>query len=274
MATAPALKSYSRLSIARSNGNDQRRKTKDQRNFFSRDGISRKVGGIHWRMAASSAMMGWGKRSHPQTAGAPLNPVAVDAQPSGPMPSVSSGVDETEFSARFEREAMPHLQDLYRTAVRVMGHRERAEDVVQETFLQAWRSFAKFEPGTNCRAWLYKILFHCVNHHRRKWFRFPLLHEKEEFLEQNLTYTPPIPEHVTDEEILAALDRIPADFRAAVILVDVEEFAYKEAAEILAVPIGTVMSRISRGRKLLREALSEVARSYGIGKPTTETAGQ
>jgi RNA polymerase sigma-70 factor (ECF subfamily) len=121
----------------------------------------------------------------------------------------------------------------------------------------------RFEPGTNCRAWLFKILFHCVNHHRRKWFRVPLLKETEEFLEANLTYAEPIPEHLTDEDLLAALDRIPADFRAVISMVDVEEFAYKDAAEILSIPIGTIMSRLSRGRKLLIE---EVAQSYGIGR--------
>ena len=137
---------------------------------------------------------------------------------------------------RFASEAMPHLNDLFRTATRVLGERGRAEDVVQEVYLKAWKSFERFESGTNCRAWLYKILFHCVNHHRRKWFRFPLLKENEEFLEANLTYSPPVAEHLTDQEILAALDRIPADFRSVVLLVDVEEFAYKEAAEILGAP--------------------------------------
>jgi RNA polymerase sigma-70 factor (ECF subfamily) len=167
--------------------------------------------------------------------------------------------------AQFEAEALPHLNDLFRTAVRILGDRNRAEDVAQEVYLQAWKSFDRFEPGTNCRAWLFKILFHCVNHHRRKWFRFPVLKETEEFLEANLVAPSPIPEQLKDEEILAALDRIPAEFRSVVLLVDVEEFAYKEAAEILSVPIGTVMSRLSRGRKLLREQLTEVARSYGIG---------
>ncbi|WP_321475741.1 sigma-70 family RNA polymerase sigma factor [uncultured Paludibaculum sp.] len=165
---------------------------------------------------------------------------------------------------------MPHLRDIFQTATRILGDRNRAEDVAQEVFLQAWKSFARFEPGTNCRAWLFKILFHCVNHHRRKWFRFPLLKETEEFIEANLTYAPPVPEHLTDEEILSALDRIPTDFRAVVLLVDVEEFAYKDAAEILSIPIGTVMSRLSRGRKLLREQLAAVAQSYGIGKPASE----
>lgn len=173
-------------------------------------------------------------------------------------------------SDRFEAEAMPHLNDIFRTATRILGDRARAEDVAQEVYLQAWKSFHRFEPGTNCRAWLFKILFHCVNHHRRKWFRFPLLKETEEFVEANLPYVEPIPEHLTDDDILSALDRIPTDFRAVILMVDVEEFAYKDAAEILAIPIGTIMSRLSRGRKLLREQLAEVAQSYGIGRAAEE----
>jgi RNA polymerase sigma-70 factor (ECF subfamily) len=184
----------------------------------------------------------------------------------------STGAHAATESAedRFEREAMPHMNDIFRTANRMIGDRGRAEDVAQEVYLCAWKSFHRFEPGTNCRAWLFKILFNCVHHHRRKWFRFPLLKETEEFIEANLQYSPSIPSHLTDEEILGALDRIPAEFRSVVLLVDVEEFAYKEAADILAIPIGTVMSRLSRGRKLLRESLVGVARSYGIGKTAAE----
>ncbi len=170
----------------------------------------------------------------------------------------------------FEAEAMPHLNDLFRTALRMTGDRGHAEDMVQEVFLQAWLSYQKFEPGTNCRAWMYKILFHKVSHHRRKWFRFPLLKETEEFLETNLVQPDSIPEQVTDGDILRALDDIPADYRSVVLLVDVEEFAYKEVAEILGIPIGTVMSRLSRGRGLLRKRLAGVARSYGIGKGSVQ----
>ncbi|MBZ5603156.1 MAG: sigma-70 family RNA polymerase sigma factor [Acidobacteriia bacterium] len=172
---------------------------------------------------------------------------------------------ENTAARRFEAEAMPHLQDIYRAAARILGQRERAEDVAQEVFLRAWKSFDRFEEGTNCRAWLFKILFHCVSHERRRWFRFPLLKETEEFVEANLPAPEPIPDDISDAQILQALDAIPVEFRAVVLLVDVEEFAYKEAAGILAIPVGTVMSRLSRGRKLLRERLTDVARSYGIG---------
>ena len=166
---------------------------------------------------------------------------------------------------RFEAEAMPHMNDIFRTATHVLGDRSRAEDVCQEVYLQAWKSFERFESGTNCRAWLFKILFHCVNHHRRKWFRFPMLKETEEFVEANLTAPVAVADHLTDRDILRALEGIAPEFRAVVMLVDVQEFAYKEAAEILSIPIGTVMSRLSRGRKLLREELAGVAQSYGIG---------
>jgi len=176
------------------------------------------------------------------------------------------GLESSVPSAVFEAEAMPHMNDLFRTAVHVLGESGQAGDVVQEVYLQAWKSFARFEPGTNCRAWLFGILFNCIRHHRRKLFRFPLLKPNEEFLEANLACAPEIPAQISDREILVALDAIPSDYRAVVLLVDVEEFSYKEVADILSIPIGTVMSRVSRGRKMLRDRLAEVAKSYGIGK--------
>jgi RNA polymerase sigma-70 factor, ECF subfamily len=169
---------------------------------------------------------------------------------------------------RFAQEAMPHLNDLTRTACRLLGDRTRAEDVVQEAYLQAWRSFDRFQTGTNCRAWLFKILFHCVHHYRRKWFRFAVMSPMDEHTELTAAYTPPIAESITDEDFLAALDQVPGDFRAVILLVDVEEFAYKDAAEILGVPIGTVMSRLNRGRKILREQLAAVAGEYGYRAAT------
>jgi len=183
--------------------------------------------------------------------------------------SVSDRTD-SGFGERFDAVAMPHMADLFRAAVRMTGDRAQAEDVVQEVYLQAWKSFERFEPGTNCRAWLFKILFYCLQHHRRRWFRFPFLKDAAEDIETRVTYTAPLPEHLTDQDILAALDRIPGDLRAAVMLVDVEDFSYKEAADIMNVPIGTVMSRLSRARKRLREQLAGVALSYGIGKADQE----
>lgn len=169
-------------------------------------------------------------------------------------------------TADFEAEALPYLNDVFRTATRVLRDPSRAEDVVQEVFLQAWKSFERFERGTNCKAWLFRILFHSINHYRRKWFRLRLLGDSEERVEDNLAWTAPLPDHLTDQQILAALDAIPTEFKSVVLLVDVEDFAYKEVAEILAIPIGTVMSRLSRGRKMLRERLGDVAQQWGIAK--------
>ena len=168
----------------------------------------------------------------------------------------------------FEAEAMPHLDDLFRTAVRLVMDRTEAEDLVQEVYLQAWKSFDRYEPGTNCRAWLFKILMNKLEHQRRR--KYALLKRTAdcdtELLAQTVAYVPPVGQELKDAEVLAALGRVPARFREVVLLADVEEFSYREIAEILGVPVGTVMSRLSRGRKLLREMLSGVAAGYGIGK--------
>ncbi|MEZ5401781.1 MAG: sigma-70 family RNA polymerase sigma factor [Bryobacteraceae bacterium] len=165
----------------------------------------------------------------------------------------------------FETVAIPHLNDLYRTAIRMVGDPARAEDVIQDVYLQAWKSFDQFEMGTNCKAWLYRILFNSVHHYRRKWFDARLVKEPEDILEAAEAPPSPLPPELSDKHVLAALDRIPEDYRAVVLLADVEEFAYKEVASILRIPIGTVMSRLSRARKLLRRELAGVAESYGIG---------
>lgn len=165
----------------------------------------------------------------------------------------------------FESAALPHLNDLYRTATRVLGNRTEAEDIVQEAYLQAWKSFHRFELGTNCKAWLFKILFHVIQHHRRKWYNSKLVQESEEMpLQESVVYEAPVPEHLSDEDVLAALETIPVQYREVVLLADVQEFSYKEAAATLGVPVGTVMSRLSRGRTLLRAELSGIAASYGI----------
>jgi len=172
--------------------------------------------------------------------------------------------------AEFESAAMPHLRDIYRTATRLLSDSTQAEDVAQDVYLEAWKSFHRFEPGTNCRAWLFKILFHVIHHHRRNWFHARAVPNSEEILERVAASEDAVTEHMTYEEIIAALDRVPEDFRAVILLVDVEEFSYKEAAEILNVPIGTIMSRLSRGWKLLRQELQAMARSFGIGRARLE----
>ena len=166
----------------------------------------------------------------------------------------------------FEATALPYLNELYRTASRAVGNATDASDIVQDTYLQAWKSYHRFTPGTNCRAWLYKIMFHVIQHHRRRQRRYVVVtpHEDEPDLESLLQYEPPIPQTLSDEEVLAALGSLPERYRDVVLLVDVDELAYKEAAAALEVPIGTVMSRLSRGRSLLRVHLAGLARAHGI----------
>ena len=162
----------------------------------------------------------------------------------------------------FEAAALPHMNDLYRSAASILGRTE-AEDVVQEAYLQAWKSFHRFTPGTNCRAWLCGILFHVISHHRRKWFGRLVFQEPSD-LDQTVSPPPPAPEHLTDQEILSAFRKIPQQFAEVMLLADVQEFSYKEIQEALGIRIGTVMSRLSRGRQLLRTHLADRARTAGI----------
>lgn len=179
-------------------------------------------------------------------------------------------------SREFEEVALVHLDTLYRSALRFTHNRAEAEDVVQETCLQAFQSFHRFTPGTNCRAWLLKIL--------RNTFLNRLRRTAREVLEADLAAWEAVSESRTtlfstssdpEEEFLLtvvhgdvdrALKALPLVFREAVILADLEGFSYKEAAEALGCPIGTVMSRLSRGRHLLRQALNQFAREHGYVK--------
>ena len=173
----------------------------------------------------------------------------------------------------FEAAAMPHMADIYRTASRLLGAGTGADDVVQDVYLQAWKSFGQFERGTNCRAWLFKIMFHRLHHVRRrllKTSRVITIDAQEG--QDELAAEPVVPQEIRDEDVLNALEKVAVEFREIVLLADVEEFSYKEIAETLKIPLGTVMSRLSRGRKLLRQELAEVARSYGIN-PRTKQAG-
>ncbi|MGE5326580.1 MAG: sigma-70 family RNA polymerase sigma factor, partial [Deltaproteobacteria bacterium] len=162
----------------------------------------------------------------------------------------------------FEAQAMPHLASLFRSAFLLTRDRSVAEDLVQEAYLEAWKSFHRFEAGTNCKAWLFKIMFNRLHHHRRRLNRLSEL--QEPLVDDDFRAEPPVPQEIQDEEILGALEKIPVEFREAVLMADVEDFSYREIAETLRVPLGTVMSRLSRGRRLLREELAGVASQYGI----------
>jgi RNA polymerase sigma-70 factor, ECF subfamily len=164
----------------------------------------------------------------------------------------------------FDDMAMPHVAALIRTATRLCGTRDVAEDLVQETYLQAWRSFGRFAPGTNCRAWLYKILMFSHSRLRRDQSRRPLVTDLDAASESALQFDPQTPDSLTARSVRTAFDGLPDAFRIAVLLVDVEELSYREAAEALDVPIGTVMSRLNRGRRLMRLALVNEAAAYGI----------
>lgn len=172
----------------------------------------------------------------------------------------------------FETAAMPHLTALYRTAKFLVHNPAEAEDLVQDVYLEALKSFHRFQPGTNCKAWLFSILFHRLHHVRRRLLKSSL---EDTFRDQDsMAAEPPVPQEIRDENILAALDKLPLAFREIVVMADIEEFSYKEIADTLKLPLGTVMSRLSRGRKSLREELSEVAKSYGIGNSAKDAEGE
>jgi RNA polymerase sigma-70 factor (ECF subfamily) len=168
--------------------------------------------------------------------------------------------------AAFEGEAMPYLDDLFRIAMWLVRNRNEAEDLVQETFTQALESFHRFKRGTNCRAWLVSIMYHMNSKRLRAGSKLRLVNDNEERIASTVASTPPTPQGITDEDILSALRALPIQFQEVVILSDVEDMAYKEISEALSIPIGTVMSRLHRGRKLLRMELAMCADAHGIGR--------
>jgi len=167
----------------------------------------------------------------------------------------------------FDREAWPHFREITRAALRLTRRPAEAEDLASEVFLQAWKSFAKFERGTNCRAWLYKILWNVNQQRSRKKVPFTLGAEGEAQLAETLAAEEPTPTEIRDEEVAAALDAISSEHKQILLLSDVEEFTYKEIAAILRVPIGTVMSRLSRARAALREKVRGTAAAINVAGP-------
>ncbi len=180
--------------------------------------------------------------------------------------------EREERWAEFEREALPHMADLFRIAMWLAGDRAEAEDLVQETYAQALESFHRYRAGTNIRAWLMTIMYRARGKKSRAVGRLRLADDSEERIAESIAFEPPVAQGMSDEEVLRALERIPQQFRKAAVLSDVEELSYKEVAQVLQVPVGTVMSRLSRGRKLLRAELAVYANSYGIGAATSKPA--
>lgn len=194
------------------------------------------------------------------------------------MASASSvpAATQQDLDERFERDVLPLLPGLYGAALRMTRNPSDAEDLLQDTTLRAYRGFASFQEGTNLKAWLYRILTNSFINTYRKRQREPLLVEgpddvDEWFLFDRLgarsverSAEEDVLERIPDADVKAALESIPENFRIAVLLADVEGFSYREIAEITDVPIGTVMSRLHRGRKALERALYAVARERGL----------
>ena len=190
--------------------------------------------------------------------------------------------------AEFEEVALPHLDALYNLALKLTRNPKDAEDLVQEAFLRAFRFFDSYKPGTHIKAWLFRILRNTfINRYRAKKVRpdevdfekIEPIYDKvvqEEFLNQNQPRSPEeiLSEGVLDTEVQQAIDNLSEDYRSVVLLALVEDMSYKEIAETLSIPLGTVMSRLHRGRKLLQNELLEYAKRRGIGKPPSSVGKQ
>ena len=174
--------------------------------------------------------------------------------------------EEAGAWSTFEREVLPHSDRLFRMAMWLERNRADAEDAVQETMVQALRSFHRYEPGTNCRAWLLTILHRVISNRRRARGRSILVSDPDDLIAQTVPFVPPVPQELTDELVLSSLRQLPHVFQEIILLCDVEDLSYKEAAEVLNIP-GTVMSRLHRGRARLR---AELAAAEAASNPRPE----
>jgi RNA polymerase sigma-70 factor, ECF subfamily len=206
---------------------------------------------------------------------------------SGAGPGNEAEETPDERVARFERDAMQYVDQLYSAAMRMARNPSDAEDLVQEAYAKAFAAFHQYKPGTNLKAWLYRILTNTYINLYRKRQREPQQSNTDQVedwqMYQAASHTSTglrsaeaeALDHLPDSDVKDALQSIPEEFRLAVYFSDVEGFAYKEISEIMNTPIGTVMSRLHRGRKMLRELLADYASDRGIRQPekTDTTAG-
>ncbi|MGZ8594171.1 MAG: sigma-70 family RNA polymerase sigma factor [Actinomycetota bacterium] len=188
----------------------------------------------------------------------------------------TTAADDQALRDRFERDVLPLLPSLYGAAMRLTRNPSDAEDLVQETYLRAFRGFGGFTEGTNLKAWLYRILTNQFINTYRKKQREPQIVEGPDDLDEWYLYDKlggrsveasaetEVLDQIPDAVVKAALEALSENFRIPVLLADVEGFSYKEIAEIMETPIGTVMSRLHRGRKALEKALWETARARGL----------
>jgi RNA polymerase sigma-70 factor, ECF subfamily len=174
--------------------------------------------------------------------------------------------EEARDRVRFEEEALELADQMYRVARRLVGSREEAEDLVQDAYARAFRSWRSFRAGTNLRAWLFRILTNLNIDRGRREQRAPDMQPIEEGdyylynrLEENgaAADVDEVVERLSQDSIVQALSAVPHDFRDVIVLVDIGDFSYQDAAQILDIPVGTVMSRLHRGRRLLKQELAE-----------------
>jgi len=207
----------------------------------------------------------------------------IDAQAAADASVDVASETPQERAARFEREAMPLLDQMYSAALRTTRNPTDAEDLVQETYAKAFAAFHQYRPGTNLRAWMYRILTNSYINIYRKKQRQPLESDAADVEDYQLARAASHTssglrsaeaealDHLPDSDVTRALASIGEDFRMAVYLADVEGFSYKEIADIMDTPIGTVMSRLHRGRKQLRELLTDYAAERGFVRAGEES---